>query len=149
VPVERPLRVLSESEAKPASFHDCRVHGLRWRREQFTFSMDVQYILEWIEQSGGSSDYRFSISEGRLTFQNVDDLKVSMDWSGAALDSRIASIQVPKTRTTPNGTVQRRFEIEFSEPEAVISLWSTGYEVELLREPVISPVTSIPLSDEP
>ena len=147
--MERPLRVLSESEAKPESFHDCHVHGLRWQRDRFTFSMDLQYILEWIEPKDGSSGYRFSISEGRLTFQNVDDLKVSMDWSGAALDSQIASIQVLKTRTTPNGRVQRYFEIEFADPEAVISLWSTGYEVELLREPVISAVTSIPLSDGP
>ena len=147
--MERPLRVLSESEAKPESFHDCHVHGLRWQRDRFTFSMELQYILEWIEPSDGSSGYRFSISEGRVTFQNVDDLKVSMDWSGVALDSQIASVRVLKTRTTPNGRVQRYFEIEFADPEAIISLWSTGYEVELLEEPVISAVTSIPLSDEP
>ena len=147
--MERPLRVLSESEAKPESFHDCHVHGLRWQRDRFTFSVELQYILEWIEPSDGSSGYRVLISEGRVTFQNVDDLKVSMDWSGVALDSQIASVRVLKTRTTPNGRVQRYFEIEFADPEALISLWSTGYEVKLLKEPVISEVTSIPLSDEP
>ena len=109
--------------------------------------MDVQYILEWLEPSDGSSGYRFSISEGRLTFQDVDDLKVSMDWSGAALDSQIASIRVLKTRVTPSGRVQRYFEIEFADPEATISLWSTGYELKLLQEPVISAVTSIPVSN--
>jgi hypothetical protein len=146
--MKRPLRVLSESEAKPESFHDCHVHGLQWRRDRFTFSMDLQYILEWIAPSNGSADYRFSISEGRVTFRDVDDLKVSMDWSGAALDSQIASVRVLRTRTTPNGRLQRHFEIEFAEPEAVISLWSTGYEVNLLREPVVSEVTNISLCDE-
>jgi hypothetical protein len=142
--MERPLRVLSESEAKPESFHDCHVHGLRWLRDRFSFSMDLQYILEWIEPSGGFSGFRFSICEGVLTFRNVDDLRVSMDWSGAALDSQIGSLQVLKTRATPNGATQRYFEIEFSDPEAFVSLWSTGYEVELLGEPVVSDVTGIP-----
>jgi hypothetical protein len=146
--MKQPIRVLSESEARPESFHDCHVHGLQWRRDRFTFSMDLQYILEWIPPSDGAAGYRFSISEGRVTFRDVDDLKVSMDWSGAALDSQIASVRVLRTRTTPNGRLQRHFEIEFAEPEAVISLWSTGYEVNLLREPVVSEVTNISLCDE-
>jgi hypothetical protein len=66
-----------------------------------------------------------------------------MDWSNAALDSQIDSVQITKTRPTPAGAVQRYFEIEFADPEATISLWSTGYEVELLTEPVISEVTRI------
>jgi hypothetical protein len=146
--MKRPLRVLSESEAELESFHDCHVHGLQWRRERFTFSIHLQYILEWIAPSDAVAGYRFSIAEGRITFQDVDDLKVSMDWSGAALDSQIASVRVLRTRTTPNGRLQRYFEIEFAEPEAIISLWSTEYEVDLLQEPVISNVTSMSLPDE-
>jgi hypothetical protein len=143
----RALRVLSESEASPESFHDCHVHGLHWRRDSFTFSMNLQYILEWVAPSDGSSGYRFSISEGELTFHDVDELKVSMDWSDAALDAEIAAVRISTTRTTPNGRLQRYFEIEFADPDAIISLWSTGYEVRLLHEPVISAVTSIPFSE--
>jgi hypothetical protein len=145
--MDRPSPILSESEATPESFHDCHVHGLRWRRDTFSFSMDVQYILEWISPTQDSSGYRFSISEAHLTFKNVDDLKLAMEWSGIALDSQIASLRIGGTRTTPNGELQRYFEIEFSEPEAFISLWSTGYEVALLHEPRLSDVTSIPLVD--
>jgi hypothetical protein len=143
--MKQPFRVLSESDAKPESFHDCHVHGLHWRRAQFTFTMDLQYILEWIKPSDDSSSYRFSVSDGRVTFLNVADLNVSMDWSGAALDAQIAVMRIVKTRTTPNGRLQRQFEIEFADPVAVISLWSTGYEVELLQAPLISDVPSIPI----
>ena len=143
--MERSIRVLSESDAGLDSFHDCHVHGLHWRRDTFSFSMDIQYILEWIEPNDGTSGYRFSISEARLRFRDVDDLKVALDWSGLALDSQIASIRMLKTRTTPTGALQRYFEIEFADPEAIISLWSTGYELALLHEPVLSNVTSIPL----
>src|SRR5262245_16955568 len=143
----RPLRVLPESEASLESFHDCHVHGLHWRRDRFTFSLSLHYILEWITPTGGSSGYRFSVSEGQLTFRDVDELRVSMDWSGAALDAQIAAVRSLKTRTTPNGRLQRYFEIEFADLEGIISLWSTGYELGLLQEPVISEVTSIPLPD--
>jgi hypothetical protein len=146
--MERTLRVLAESEAKPESFHDCHVHGLHWRRDQFIFSLDIQYILEWLEPSDASSGaYRFLVSEARLVFRDASEMKVSMDWSGSALDSEIASVRVLGSRTTPNGQVERCFEIEFADPDGTISVWSTGYEVILLQEPVVSEVPSIALSD--
>jgi hypothetical protein len=146
--MKRPHRVLSEAEANLSSFHDCHVHGLRWRWGQFIFSLDLQYILEWIEPSNASHGaYRFLVSEARLVFHNASDLKVSMDWSGSALDSEIAAVQVLGTRTTPNGQVERCFEIEFADPDGTILVWSTGYEVVLLREPVLSQVPCIPLPE--
>lgn len=146
--MSRPLRGLLESEAPLESFHDCHAHGLHWRQDRYTFSMDLQYILKWIEPEPPSSgSYRFLVSEARLVFHSASDLVVSLDWSGSALDSEIASMRVLRSRTTPNGQTERYFEIEFSDPEGTISLWSTGYEVELLQEPVTSKVPSIPRSD--
>lgn len=140
--------VLCESEARLESFHDCHVHGLQWRREQFMFCMELQYILEWIEPSDASSGpYRFLVSQARLVFRGASELKVSMDWSGSALDSEIAAVRVLGSRTTPNGQVERCFEIEFADPDGSISVWSIGYEVILLQEPVVSEVPSIPLSN--
>jgi hypothetical protein len=49
--MHHPLRVLSESEAKLECFHDCHVHGLHWSDERFIFSLDLQYILEWIKRA--------------------------------------------------------------------------------------------------
>lgn len=147
--MEQPLRVISESDAVLESFHDCHVHGFQWRRDRFTFTVNLQYILEWIAPIDNSAGYRFSISEGRLTFRDVDELKVQMDWSGTSLDAQIAAVRILKVRTTPNGRLQRYFEIEFADPDAIISLWSTGYELNLLQEPMISEMSSIPVSDEP
>jgi hypothetical protein len=146
--MHQPLRILSESEARLDSFHDVHVHGLHWRRDQFSFLMDAQYILEWIAPIGNSTSYRFLICESRIMFRDVDDLKVSMDWSGAALDTQIDVVRILKSRTTPSGRLQQHYEIEFSDPEGSIMFWSTGYEVRLLGEPVISAVTSIPMSDD-
>jgi hypothetical protein len=145
--MQRPIRILSESEAKPETFHDCHVHGLHWRKDEFAFFLDLQYILEWIEPGQVSNGaYRFSICEAQLIFRSVSELKLSFDWSGSALDSEIQTIRILKSRPTPKGQLDRYFEIEFSDPDGMISLWSTGYEVILLQEPVVSEVTSIPIS---
>jgi hypothetical protein len=146
--MEQSVRTLNEAEAKLESFHDCHVRGLSWRQDRFTFTVNLQYILKWIAPNDSVSHYRFSIADAQLIFENVVDLAISMSWSNAALDAQIDTITVTDTRTTPNGRMQERhFEIAFAEPDATISLWSTGYEVRLLDEPVLSAVTSIPARD--
>src|ERR1041384_2203656 len=97
-----PLRIISGSNVELESFHDCHVHGLHWRRDHFTFSIDLQYILEWIVSHDDIAGYRFSVCEARVTFRSVADLKISMDWSGAMLDSEIDAVRTSKTRTTPS-----------------------------------------------
>lgn len=146
--MQGPSRVLPESDATPESFHDAHVHGLAWRRDRFSFFLNLQYILEWIAPSDASSGYRFSICEARLRFHDVDELVISMDWSAAALDAQIDVMRVLNSRTTPTGRVQRQYEIEFSEPEGRILLWSTGYQLSLLHDPVTSEVTNIPLPED-
>jgi len=141
--MQQPLRILSESEAVPESFHDCHVHGLHWRRSQFSFSVDLQYILKWIEPSDAASGYRFLICKGELIFRSVSELRVSMDWLGSALDAEIGALRVLNSRTTPSGQPERHFEIEFADPDGTISLWSTGYEVVLWTEPRESLVPSL------
>jgi hypothetical protein len=143
--MQRFTRILNESEADMESFHDCHAHGLRWRRDRFTFAMDIQYILEWLPPDAASSNYRFLICEARLSFRNVSDLRVSLDWSASALDAEIAAVRALQSRPTPNGRMERHFEIEFSDPDGVISLWSTGYELILLQEPTTSETPTIPL----
>jgi hypothetical protein len=110
--------------------------------------MHAQYILEWIGSSGDSAGFSFLISEARIIFRDVDELRIVMDWSNAMLDSQIDVVKRPRSRTAPSGILQYYYELEFSEPEATITLWSTGFEIVLLGDPVMSKVTSIPMSDE-
>ena len=137
----KPHRTLSETEAQPESFHDCHVHTFEWRGS-FEFSIGLQYIVEWIQPTSDVPNFRFMISEARLKFANTADLAIAMDWCGASLDAQIESVQVVSSRPTPNGRTARKFEITFAEPEGTISLWSTGYDVELLTEPIQSNTTS-------
>jgi hypothetical protein len=100
--------------------------------------------LEWIPPSDPSGGYSFSIAEARLIFRDVDDLKIVMDWAGTVLDVQIDRLRVVKSRTTPTGLTQHYYEFDFSEPQAELGLWSTGYAVVLLNEPERSTATNLP-----
>lgn len=117
------------------SFHDCHVYGIQWQPSRFTFSLDLDYVLEWIEPAKPEQGYRFLVSQALLTFRDVDDVRLSIAWSGGALRAEIAKLEVLESRSTPNGQTQRLFSIEFSDPDGTLSLWSTGYQVDVLSEP--------------
>jgi len=134
--------LLAESAAPPESFHDCHVHGLSWLRNEFCFSMKLNYILKWIAPSAPQTSFRFLISEASLTFHDVDELKLSLDWSESALDLEIAALTVRTSRTTPTGRPQRLFEFDLAQPNGRITLWSSSYSVLLIGEAVISDVAS-------
>jgi len=145
--MQQSKRCRSESQAQVDSFHDCHVHGFSWNRDRRTLSLSLQYILEWVKPTSSSSAYRFSVCEAVLTFRSVIDLQVTMDWSGSALDAQIGAVRILGSRATPNGSIERHFQIEFADPDGTIALWSLGYELLLNGEPVLSDVTSIPLVD--
>lgn len=137
-----PLRILSEKDAD--NFHDCRIQGISWSQKDFTFTLDIQYIVEWIQPTEETQgNYQFRICEAELIFHNVRDPRLSIDWARARLDAVISEVRVLESGTTPTGRHERLFEIELATIENTICLWSTHYEVALLSEPVVSNVTYI------
>lgn len=135
-------KILSESEATPDSFHDCHVYGIRWDSLGYQLVLYLQYIVAWIEPADKTSSYRFLVSDARLVFSNADNVKLAMAWNGL-LDAQIDGLSCLAVRTSPNGTQERLFEVSFSEPDATLSLWSTGYALHLEHPPTESPTTPL------
>jgi hypothetical protein len=135
ISLQNPVRLLPEALALPGSFHDCYVHGVRWDSRRFSFAIDLDYILDWLEPRDRSEGYRFLVSRASLVFSNADSVTLALDWTGGALISQLYELRVDGSRNTLNGSVQSRYVLEFTEPEGQISLWSTGYEVALWTEP--------------
>lgn len=144
MPMHATHRVLDETEAPLDTFHDCHVYGVSWDRDGFRFRVDIGYITEWIspEQEGGS--FRFLIARATLVFESASDVTVTMDWTRCALDAQIDAIEICGERRTANGSLDRKYEILFSEPDAHLSVWSLCYKVHLHHEPVLSTMTALP-----
>jgi hypothetical protein len=134
------MTILPSEKASLESFHDCQVKGIAWDRGRFSFEIALDYIVKWVAPAKPEEGYGFMLSPARLVFQNVDDVVLSLDWTGAGLMTQIAQVSVTETRSTPTGVLQHRYLVEFSEPSGEIELWSTGYEVRLLGKPEFSRV---------
>jgi hypothetical protein len=62
------------------SWHDCHVHA--WRvvegmHGSGELEFDIDYILEWKREQ---SEFLFVLVPARLTFHEVSDLRISLDW---------------------------------------------------------------------
>ena len=104
----------------------------------FTFCLDLDYIVKWVQPAGSGEYYSFWICPAQLSFKNIEDVLVNLDWTGLAPDCQIQDIRRHSTRTTPNGNVQWFWEVELLEPSGSISLWATGFELSMTGPSTLS-----------
>jgi len=106
-------------------------------------------LLHWHDPVPPIPSYTFTICEARLVFDSAHSVMLQADWANVGLGMSIDTIRVLGSRPTPNGKlVERHFEISFFGPDALLTLWSTGYHVKLLEEPIHSSSQSLPLRDD-
>jgi hypothetical protein len=129
-------------------FHDCLVSGFRWHDGKNIFVFHLQYITRWIPPTGGAVNFRFEIADAELTFQNVSETMLSFDWGLSPLTARIDRVTTVKSRTAASGVVEHHYRIEFTQPRAFVTLWSSGHVVKLLHEPVLCDRQHLPTRDE-
>ncbi len=119
-------------------FHDCHVSGVRWDSAGFGVAFDLDYIVKWVQPTPDERGYRFWVSPAELRFSDVDDLCLELAWIGLALDCSIQDLHRREKRTTPNGNVQWRWEIELAVPPGTIVFWATGFELRIQAPPMLS-----------
>jgi len=108
------------------NWHDNYIHSFGFNAEKFELALDIDYIYDWLDGEG--ADYNFLISPATLTFQNVSNLKINLDWKEYALDLCIFSIDRLNPRKTANAKMtEYDWEILISWPEGKISFCATGF----------------------
>lgn len=74
----------TDADFESMSWHDNHVHGLELREGENgagELMLDLDYILEWICADDGSCTFR--IVPVRLTFHEVHDLRIALDYAAA------------------------------------------------------------------
>src|SRR5512133_3266352 len=65
-------------------WHDNHVHGLALRAGEHglgELALDIDYITEWICEAG---EFRFRIAPATVTFHEVSDLRLAIDYAAAS-----------------------------------------------------------------
>jgi hypothetical protein len=127
----------TDADFDQMSWHDNHVHGLQIRSGEDGLGeviLDLDYILEWLPPVGGVH-FRFRIAPAILTFSDVADLRLHVDFTSAALGP--FSIGDVKRTAIDNQTGARYFEwtIEVSWPRGSILFGASGFK-QVLRGPV-------------
>jgi hypothetical protein len=118
-------RLWTEAEFDEMSWHDNHVHGFQIRASEHglgELTFDIDYILEWLCPAG-SDRCQFRIAPASLTFVNVSDLKIQIDYAAASAALGPFSIgDVKRTPMTfPTGATIFGWTIELNWPPGFIS----------------------------
>jgi hypothetical protein len=129
-------RSWTDADFGEMSWHDNHVHGLQVRAGQYgsgELSLDIDYIVEWLCSTEGSCQFR--IAPATLTFRDVTDLRVEIDYAAATAALTPFSIgQVRRERIAqPGQSIRYRWVIEVNWPHGSISFQAAGF-TQALRE---------------
>lgn len=124
-------------------WHDNAIHGFKIREGDDGYSgeldLDIDYILEWLPPE--DNRFRFMISPATLTFHDVTNLVMSIDYASSTASLQPMTIQEIKreVKLYPNGYSSFTWEIEMNWPkESFIKFESKGFTQALRRDPIIS-----------
>ena len=137
-------------EHDPYAWHDDTVHGLRfdigdpdagdWRAE---LVLDIDHIVEWLRGEDGR--VRFRVAPANLTFHDVTDLRIVIDWgdSGHRVALHVCSIdRIERQRITEQKICLDRpywrWRIVLNWPRGgEIAFGASGLTLELRAEPIL------------
>jgi hypothetical protein len=132
-----------ESHFDEMSWHDNHVHGLRVRRGpngwDGQLELDIDYILEWLRPS--ESTFAFRIAPATLTFIDVLELRIEIDYAAISFATTPFSIAGISREVTSHGGT--RWTLEINHPDGAISFLASGFRQVLRAAPIVKPSQSL------
>lgn len=140
----------SEFDFDAMSWHDNIVYGLSfdvgdasrgdWRHD---LSLDIDYIAEWVK--GGESGVHFRVAPATLTFHDVTDLRIGVDFGDSDCRNAINNLAIADVTREVVDDKQRfpgrdyyRYRIELNLPQgSEITFGARGFTQVLRAEPVL------------
>ena len=131
-------RIWTEADFEGMSWHDNHVHGLGIRSGEYgsgELILDLDHILEWL--CPVADFFQFRIAPATLTFREVTNLRIDIDYAAATaalVPFSIADIRRESCQY-PGGATGCRWVIAVNWPPGSISFDATGF-TQVLRGPV-------------
>ena len=127
------------------SWHDNAIHGFRIVEGPDGCSgeliLDIDFIAEWLPPQNESNAFQFRIAPADLTFHEVTELVISVDYAlcSAALQPMTIHEIHREAVTYPNGYSSFAWQIEVNWPRnSFISFRAPGFTQALRAEPIAS-----------
>jgi hypothetical protein len=136
------------------SWHDNIVYGLQFHVGDASqgdwlhdLSFDIDYIVEWVRdgEPSGEQRARFRVAPATLTFHDVTDLRIGVDFGDSDSRNAINNLSIANVTRQAVDDTQRfpdrdyyRYRIELSLPQGgEIAFGARGFTQVLRAEPVL------------
>ncbi|MEM7223660.1 MAG: hypothetical protein AAF495_11810 [Pseudomonadota bacterium] len=143
----------------PLLWHDNALYGVRfvigdparddWRSD---LELDIDHILEWLKAENGRM--RFRVVPASLTFHDVCDPNLSLDWGDSGLQTALNPASIDRIeRAQQDPAAQKicldrpycRWQVQFNWPRAgAIAFGASGFSLRLRAEARLSDEQSLP-----
>jgi hypothetical protein len=134
------IQAWSDRQFDEMSWHDNHVHALRiveGAHGAGELVLDLDYILEWLKCEDGGCEFR--IVPACLTFRDVTNLRISLDYAAAAAALGPFSIHAIERRIERRERYDAQlWKIRVNWPVGEISFEASGFQQLAMRDSVIS-----------
>ncbi|MBN9391495.1 MAG: hypothetical protein J0I20_25915 [Chloroflexi bacterium] len=129
------MRVWTDRDFDFMGWHDATVHGLVFRPQNYSFALDLDYILKWVEPEPPESFYSFWVAPATLAFENVSELEIAIQSNLPQLT--LFGIERDDERPVPNGHL-KSWRYILDADQGTITFRATGFTQKFRNLPVFT-----------
>jgi hypothetical protein len=127
------------------AFHDSRVHGISFVTEGFSSEvhLDIDCILRWPDcDADGDTLPLFTVSKGLLSFFDVTDLVMKVDWGTSGFTTAVSGIYIDRVvrqeaKTSLRFPAYYSWDIIFSDSTSQLSLGASSCIQKQVGNPLV------------
>ncbi|HDR2162655.1 TPA: hypothetical protein QCG56_005001 [Enterobacter cancerogenus] len=130
-------------DAENISFHDNAIHGIFLPEfvndDASPLCFDIDHIIDWKQCSDNEREL-FSVSQGIISFDNVTDLRLNIEWKSSNYTTSetgvfIVDIKKEVVKTTMRVPQYFKWEIITNSKNHIFSFGASSMSITLLGEP--------------
>ena len=142
--------MITNDHFEATSWHDNPIHAFRIVEGEHgggDLILDIDHIVEWVLRDDGY--YAFTLVAANLTFHDVTDLIISIDYLSCSAGLQPPSIHdiQRETATYPNDSRRYKWAIDINWPRnSFIRFWGSGFTQTARTEPIAGQGQTLPVA---
>lgn len=132
--------VWTEQDYEVMGWHDCRLWAMVADTEAFEFSLDIDYIFQWVKPGPGETYFKFWICPVTMVFENAHTVRIN-------IESQLGFIELDhlhkeeERKNEYTGLIEHLYRFECQEGE--VSLRASGYKMYVRQLPRLTQAQSL------
>ena len=123
------MKTWTDADYEDMSWHDNHAYGIQIQEGEFgtgILVLEFDYILEWLRPN--ETEFRFRIAPARLSFMDVYDLKIDLDYeTPTAAISSFSISEISREPVNLPGSKHYKWTVGIDWPEGIIRFKASGF----------------------